>query len=838
MFEQNLFHYSKITAILKIITIFLVSILCCLYTSIAQTTGKITGTIISQQENSPLVSATIALHKASDSSTITGAITDRHGKFTINANEGDYFLEIKFLGYETKFIPNLKITSARPNINLNEIKLTQTTLRQKEVTVEAEREAVVIGIDSKTFNIDKDLTAGGSTIIDVLKNIPSVNVDMDDNITMNGSTPKILVDGKESNLATTEMLKILSSDLVEAVELITNPSAKYEAEGVSGIIDIKLKKNQDDGFNAMINLRGGINFTSKDNKNNSGIGLNANQKLGKFNFFGHLNYGTWGSYGDWLSERKVWFDDDDTTFNIRNGSFDNSSHWGGAGIGLDYDITDKDVITFKINANTSSMESELNDDYDFSNNQKEPIRKMNYNRMRDNSHLLYSVGLDYKRNFEEKGHVLYVDFYFSNDETDANTNLKNTFYPVLVTDELSSESLKQNSNDKRPRTTFQIDYERPLKYLGNLGAGYKSIFRGPIKSDNAMLNFDNETNTYFPNDLLTDSYVYNDAIHSAYFTLGNKIDNFSYRVGLRTEYTDWKFDSKSPSSTVTDDKRTFTDNYLSWIPTAHLRYSLGFKHTFSISYSRRLERPWYSQLNPFVNLYDSTTIYAGNPDLKQCYYNSYQIDYMLFTPKTTVTTSAFYKNTDNATSTYISTTEWGGMHVQSFNMAQHIIAGASVSFMQTITDWWNLNAFVNLFNTKYEVPKYDLNRQETSWSANMSTTFKLLDNLRLQVQGYYSPETISVQGKNPAFYAVNAGINYEFWDNKMSAGLNVRNLIYNTNSASTANADKLIVYSVYNWINRQVTLSLSYKINNYQQKPERNIDDGGSGEGQQGGGIN
>jgi len=817
MFIQNLFHCLKMT------TILIMSMFCCLYTSFAQI-ATITGTVVSSENNQPLASATVTLRKASDSTTVTGAIA-KSGRFSIDAKqEGKFYLEVKFVGYETKNIDVNINSSTSKNINLGEIKLKPTTVKQKEVTVEAEREAVVIGIDSKTFNVDKDLTAGGSTVIDLLRKIPSVNVDMDDNITMNGSSPKILIDGKESNLASKDMLKILSSDLVESVELITNPSAKYEAEGVSGIIDIKFKKNRDDGFNAMLNLWSGIVFQGKKNNNHTGLGIHANQKLGKLNLFGNINYGNWANYSDWISKRTIWLNDD-TTFNLRDGFFDGSGHWGGIGIGADYDITDKDVITFRINTNGSLGETEVNDDYDFNNNVNQTIRKTNRNRKQPEfSNLGSDIGLNYKKNFEEKGHNLYVDFYFTNNKSNNKTNAANIDYFSLTTDTVI-DLFKQNVDAKSQRIAFQVDYEKTLKYLGNLGAGYKSIFRD-VSNDNAMLNFNNEANDYITDTLLSDAYKYNDVIHSAYFMIGNKIDNFSYRVGFRAEYTDWKFDSKSTNS-------IFTDNYFSWIPTVHLRYSLGLTHTFSVSYARRLERPWHSRLNPFVNLYDSTTIYAGNPELKQCYYNSYQVDYMLFTPKTTVTTSAFYKNTDNAVSEYILATEWGGMFVKPFNLAKHVIIGASISFMQTITDWWSLNAFVNLFNTKFDAPSAGIsNRQETSWSSNINTTFKLLDNLRFQIYGNYSPITISVQGRNPAYYSINAGLNYEFWDKKMSVGLICNNLIYNTNNEETVFGENLLVYSRYNWIHRSFFLSISYKINDYKAKQERGIDDGGSGSGQ------
>jgi hypothetical protein len=258
--------------------------------------AKIKGNVIAIDNNQPLPRATIVLRKITDSIVVGGAMTDKQGNFTITANEGFYYIEVKFIGYETQFVSDIKVNKKQV-LTLPQIKLNPTAILQGEIQVEAEKEDVVIGIDSRTYNVTKDILAGGTNVIDVLRNIPSISVDIDDNIKMSGRTPKILIDGRESQLASIDMLKILSSDLVESVELITNPSAKYESEGVSGIINIILKKDSDNGFNGMVRINSGDDFKFKHIKNR-GTSFNGNYKYGKLNLYASASYGRWSSFSD------------------------------------------------------------------------------------------------------------------------------------------------------------------------------------------------------------------------------------------------------------------------------------------------------------------------------------------------------------------------------------------------------------------------------------------------------------------------------------------------------------------------------------------------------------
>lgn len=791
-----------------------------------KTQSKITGTVISQQENSPLPSATVALHKVKDSSVVTGAITQKTGEFTINADDGDYYLVIKFLGYETKIIPDIKISKPNTNIELGEIKLNQTAVMQKEVTVEAEKETVTLGIDSKTYKIDNDFKVGTVNILDVLKKIPSVSVDFDDNIKMAGKTPKILVDNRESSMSSKEMLKILSSDIVESVELIENPSAKYEAEGVTGIINIKLKKNRDDGFTGMVSLSGGSDFEFKYQKNGS-ANLSTNYKLNKFNLFGSINFYNWSGLSDWMGQRTSWFTGD-TTYTDRFGNSNYNSNSYSARFGVDYDITDKDLITFSANISNSKNDNGSSSKYDVTNQSKQIIKKSIYSRESDGTSLSGDITFNYKKILDGKNHNLYFDAYYSSQGGDNESNTNNHFTPETSIDTMYLELLKTNSDNRTARGTIQLDYENDIEYLGSLSTGLKANLR-KTNNDNINYKFNNATDIFEINKILTNIYKYNDEIYSAYFTVGNKFGDFSYRAGLRAEYTDWTFDSRYKDS-------VYTDSYLGLSPSLRISYSLAKAHTFSLNYSRRFSRPWYSELDPFENWSDSSSVSTGNPYLKPSYYNSYYFGYSLYTSNTSVSASVSYSSTNNARETFHSNTPWG-LISKPINIAKNSSLSLSLSLTQTITSWWNINCYAGISNSKYEASEINVSRSQTSWSGNLYTTIKLIDNLRWSISGFYFSSSLSLQGKGSAFYMLNSGLSYDLLDKKMSIGLNFNNLLYPDNSEYSSAGQYFTAYSRSNWSRRGFSLSLSYRINDYQQKMKRRVgDEDAPGGGSPGGG--
>ena len=446
------------------------------------------------QENAPISSATVVLHSSFDSTIVAGAITQSKGYFSIGASEGVYYLKVRYLGYETKIIDSIVISKNNIKVDLGEIKISQASILQDEVTVEAEKEQVVFGIDSKIFNIDKDITSGAGNVLDVLRKIPSINVDIDDNITMNGTAPKILIDGRESNYSKKEVLKVLSSDLVESVELITNPSAKYESEGVSGIIDIKFKEQKDKGFNGMLNLNASTDEEFKYQKN-TGLGFTGNYRLSeKFNLFGSFNYNKWDGNSDWLSNRTTWLQND-TVFTNRNGQYDYLGDWFYGKIGIDYLATLKDAIAFSVDIGINSSDNGQSENYLMRNNILQSLKKYDIYSINKNNGYYFNTALNYKKSFEEKGHNLYLDVYFSNNDSDGENKSNFDYYETIIEKPRRDITL-DNSNEKMIRTVIQADYEKTFSnILGTFGAVIKSICR-QIDNNNTNLKFNLFSNSF------------------------------------------------------------------------------------------------------------------------------------------------------------------------------------------------------------------------------------------------------------------------------------------------------------------------------------------------------
>ncbi len=774
----------------------------------SQTTGKITGRILDADTQKPLPSASTVLVQASDSVRIGGSKSDKDGKFLIEARVGEYMLEVKYVGYRTELLKNIHISKDNMNVELADIILQPEAMQSEPITVEAEKEAVVYKGERKIFNITKDLVTAGGNATDVLKNIPSVNVDNDGNVTMRGAGVKVLIDGKESNLSSDMALQSIPSELVESVELITNPSAKYEADGITGIIDIKLKKERDDGFNGMVSLRGGsaLDFSGRYN---GGGSFDGNYKLGKWNIFGNGSASYFRGGNESSNYRKTW-QELDTTLLSRDYTYDYRSLWANGKIGFDYNFTKKEWITFSINYNTGGSD---NDNLENANIHDNNILTRKYNTSNNGKYNNSSISpsLNYKKDFAEQGHTLWVDMYYSYGTGKPESHSATTDMPVppilLDTTELYQRRISDNGT---ARFIGKVDYEQPTK-IGDLETG----IRFQLNNSSDVYNYETLTDNIWTHDIgRSDDYDYNENISAAYFMLSNKLENFRYKLGVRAEYTDYKFMQNIMDS-------SYANDYLSWIPTLNLSYNIGIEHSFRLNYSRRISRPGKWNMNPHVSWsLDSTTASMGNPYLKPQYYNSYEADYMLFTPKTTASLNIYYRNTDEAIEYLYTTLPNGALLSQPENLAKNMVYGVDGNFMQKIAEWWRLNINLGYYKTTYEASQNN-SRISNSWSGNMSMFFDITKQFSSQISAYYSSGNVTLQRTNADYYNLSLGCRYKMLDDKLSINISLSNLIYPDNSIDITRGDNFYSESRNNWQYRSFYLGISYKINNYQQKMRR-----------------
>jgi outer membrane receptor protein involved in Fe transport len=595
--------------------------------------GSILGKVIDQNSSSPLNFATVAVYDEQDK-LVEGTITDENGKFNLTVPFGNYYLLIEFMGFESHKSNTFPISRENQKQEFENIKLSPDFDNLEEVVVQGEKPLMELALDKRVFNVGEDLANAGRTTTDILMNLPSVTVDSQGNVRLRGSeNVRILVDGKPSGLVSfkgSSGLQQLPASMVERVEVITNPSARYEAEGMAGVINIVLKKENNSGFNGSFEVIAGT-------PTNYGLAASLNYRHKKINWF--INYG--------IAKRKVprrgtLFQEafgGDTTF-ISDQSTEGvvSSIDNNVRAGLDYFFNENSILT----ASYSLRRSDANritdiryNDYIFNldNPQSFSLRRQDEKEKEPNSEIL----LTYKRNFEQKGHELttvltYLDYWENSDQLFT----ENTFSPEGVMD--PSRSLVQTSiNDEfEKQYLIQIDYTKPIGSEGKLETGIRSSFRN--MENDFVVEEQNEQGIFEPMPGLDNIFLYRENIHAVYGILGNKTKKFSYQGGLRTEWTDIK-------TTLVETDEENPRNYVNLFPSAHLTYNFSEENGLQLSYSKRVRRPFYNDLSPFVTFSDARNFFSGNPDLEPEFTDAFELGHIKYFEKGTLFSTIFYRNT-------------------------------------------------------------------------------------------------------------------------------------------------------------------------------------------------
>ena len=553
---------------------------------------RLTGTILDQDTGRPLEYATVVLQDAEDPSKITGGITDIDGKFSVETPAGRYNIRVEYISYKTYSLDNQRLTESR---DLGEIRMYMSAQELEEVELVAERTTVEVRLDKKIYNIGKDITTSGGTVSDALNNVPSVAVDVEGNISLRGNdNVRILINGRPSALAgfgSTDALQQLPADAIEKVEVITSPSARYDAEGTAGILNIILKREKTLGFNGSINTFLGYPTTS-------GITSNVNLRSDKVNIFNTTGIRYQNAPGNGF------FDNTYTT-----GSFDriiedrdiNRKDQGfNTNIGMEYFINERSSITGSFFWRTSTDEDiteNLTDRFVGEEVESRTFREQEETED-DNS---YQASFNYRNKFDDEGHLLTADVQYSRDSEDQKAVIEERI--TFPTDDLLALE-KVMAIEDQSEWLIQADYVRPMEDA-QFEAGFRSNMEETI-TDYRLDSLDQASGEFVVNKALTNIFTYNENVHAAYTQYGNKLGKFSFLTGLRLEYTQLKGDVQTeydledlkellgPDVDLNFDKR-----YLGLFPTVNVIYELSENENVSLGYSRRINRPrgWF--INPF-----------------------------------------------------------------------------------------------------------------------------------------------------------------------------------------------------------------------------------------------
>lgn len=745
-----------------------------------------------------LKSASISLLAAKDSSVVTGAISDALGKFEIKTDFGEYLLKVSFVGYQTLFIPNILLKKGLESINLPEIILHSETLETEEVTVTAERPDMVASIDKYTFNIKKDLVKEGGDAKDVLRNLPSVTIEPDGAVKMLGKSPNILIDGKKPRMP----LEAVPSEMVDQVELMHNPSARYAEEGADGVINIILKKDKDLGFNGYVSTAGTSSLDFKKRRSLRGS-FNGNYKKRKFNVFARLSGNLSKDNNNSYSLYKNWrlFDTTSIENNTHNLSSDPSLN---GSIGFDYDLTEKDLFSFTIFYYGHKSNNE---------NNTSSLRRKNENIYEDierSSNSKHSSGsssstLNYHKKFEEEGRNLWVDLMYSESKSPSNSFYTNIYNPISSEDELETIEARNVQNNSSNSFNIKCDYEHSFKGILNLETGANFHINKIYRKYDYDEKLNGEWNNIFPR---SDNYDYFSQVGSMYINLKKQISSLGIKLGLRLAHTDFDYFQNAIDT-------SFSRKYWSVVPTLHLSYKISMTHSLNASYARYFSRPWQNRLNPrYILSSDSLSATVGNPDLAPNYTNSLRLGYMFFTATgTNLSASLGYSNTDGVVQSNINLID-GIVVSRPENIAKTERFNVYASFGQRLFSWWNVNLGGSYYKTLYEIPSTFTNKRVNSKSNGMSfnaSTYINIDDFSFQIFGYYSSNSISIQSESKGFRSLSASCSYRLLNNRLSLSLSLNNII-SSNIETTSYGDNFYSESNYEIMPRSISLSVSYKL--------------------------
>ena len=786
---------------------------------------EIKGKIIDMETDGPLEYATVSLFNSQDSTLVTGVITDSKGNFSLKAKPGKYYVVLQFIGYESKTI-NINLKN---NISLGDIVLRPDSALLEEVEVVAEKSTMTMTLDKRVFNVGKDVSSTAGNAIEVLDNIPSVNVDVEGNVSLRGdSGVQILVDGKVSGLAgvsTQDALRSLQADMIEKIEVVTNPSVRYDAEGTAGIINIVLKKDKRKGLNASVDLRGGFpvqwgeKFFKEDFPFQTGLGASVNYRFKKFNVFANYNFNYRDDISDGYTLTKYFNGDydydptienhDDATQITEQLTYRNRNRKGhNVRGGFDYYFTDNDILTFSTMFRQSKGHNTPSvtyiDNFPFENIQNFSRRTENWY----NDRPMMEYTLSYDKYFGSKDNSLKASVrYFNNSDTEWSDIVDAEF---LTQDDMDNDipslSINQHTQTQENQENLQATVDFVHRYgfsVVELGGKYT----GRWINNNMMVTENGITLEDYTHD-----FDYNQQVAALYGSYGREFGRFSGQIGMRYEFTLIDTYLKGTNSGN-------NQNYHDIFPTGHLNYSLTEVDQIQASYARRIRRPWYGQMAPFHSFNDDRNIRTGNPELKPVYTDSYEFSYLRFWEKGNINFTTYYRHSTDVIRQFTTVIDdISYSRPENFGISDDY--GVELVASLDIFKWWNINVSINFFKSN-TVGDWN-NRHYTTDSYNtfarLVTKFRINNVCDLQITGRYMGPREEPLGYRDANYWCDFAASRDVFNKNATISLNIRDVFGSRQHGGESWGDTFWQYSESTWSTTSVTLNFNYRINQQQNK--------------------
>jgi outer membrane receptor protein involved in Fe transport len=785
----------------------------------APVSGVIKGKVIEATGNTPVEYATVTLYTAKDSVMINGMVTNADGTFEFKKlDAGEYNIIIRFMGFRKVFIAGIAISDKKTVIDVGNVSLKAETTNLNEVEVVGQAPLVEYKIDRKVVNVDQQLQAQGGTAVDALERVPSIKTDLDGNVTLRGSTSfTVLIDGKPSILTGSDALNQIPASTIDKIEIITNPSAKYDPDGTAGIINIITKKNSLKGLSGIVNLSAG---TSPDysgsillNYRTKKTSLSLGVDLGDRNMTGYRN----GYRESYLSDTSYLQTTNKNLMTRKSASFK---------AGIDYSLSLKNTLTLEGNYRLFDMSR----DGSTKNEEWSSIDINRQNYLTDNTekqnHPTYQATLRDDHKFNQQGTELTTSFTYDQGDDKSHDN---TFQ--YQTDEAWQDTMgvlydyKTNTDELEREIDGDVDFEHSFSDKGKLEAGFQ--LRMELNDmDYKYFNYDSTSTSWIEDMTQSNRYKFFNNIYAVYGTYAKEFKKLGLKAGLRAEYTDRNLRQLT-------DQSEYPYRKFDLYPSLYLTYYLPYNQQVQLSYSKRVNRPRGDMLNPYVYFSDAFNSFSGNPYLEPEFAHALEFNYQKYFGYSFLTVETYYRLTNNKMTRVQKLNDQGVMEMTMANINNDRSLGVEMSGNIQVNSWFTINPIATIFNYKLnqDSTSYDTtgtSKSSTNWNASIEFAANMKSNTRIRLNANYDSPTVTIDGTRKGVFYVGFSARQDLLKKNLSLTLNIRDVLNSRKMQSTSEA-----YNYYstseNWRKAPIfSLTLSYKWNNYNRK--RNTGDSFDGD--------
>lgn len=764
------------------------------------------GVVVDSLANIPVEYANVVLYQ--DGRQVDGTVSRQDGSFSFTRiKPGVYSCSVKFMGYYERALKDVSVKAGNAAVDLGVVYLNPAVLMLQGVETTAEKPNIEYQIDKKVINVSKQYTAASGSAVDVLENVPSVTVDLDGNVSLRGSGNfRLLVDGRPTIVDAADALRQIPAASIETIEIITNPSAKFDPDGTAGIINVMLKKNTLQGLNGLINLNGGVN-------DKYGTDILLNHRSGGVNIFFGANYNRRFNPGSMIQRNRTFFADT-TSFVDADGSGKRGFTGYSFRTGMDWNLSDRDLLNIGVRIGERGMKN--SDVADYSAWRSPGIGINSYTSFssgqRGGSQV--SANLSYRRRFDSQGHALSLETQLESDVSDDQSTDE-----LLSADKALQSGRRAAESGPERELRLKADYTLPLGGERKFEAGVQSRL-SQASEDNELYQYDPTLDDYQFSPQFSYRMDFTHNIHALYSMYSAKWGKLGYQAGLRGEYTYRTLEWAEQNGRYTIDRWDY-------FPSAHLSYQLPAGQQVMAGYTRRIERPRDFFLEPFTVWMDAYNVRQGNPALLPEYINSYELSYQKNIGRNLISFETYYRTTENRIDRVQSVYAENVMLMTFDNIGRDRMLGGEVMVNADLLKLWNVNLMGNIYDYRIDgaLRGVAFSRKSFNWNTRLNNTFKLSPSMRMQLNFMYNSPSVSAQGRREGFMVASAALRSSFLKDKLEVIVQVNDLFKTGRFEFFAEGADFYRYNRFTREAPMYTITLNYILNNYKMERRRNGDE-------------